>query len=103
MIGTFDLADGETLLLEVTPPHTRYWSVTLENIWHECIEPRRRHSSVTNRGVTPEPDGLVRISIGAKDIGCGHWLDTGGYRRGFVVLRWLDNPHPPAVRVEVLS
>ena len=22
----------------------------------------------------------------------GHWLDTGGRHRGFVILRWLDNP-----------
>ena len=102
MIGTFDLTDGQTLLLEITPPETRYWNVTLENVWHECIEPRRRHSSVTNRGVTRDADGLVRIAIGAKDFGHGHWLDTGGYRRGFMVLRWLDNPAAPEVKVSVL-
>ena len=79
----------------VRPPDTRYWNVTLENIWHECLEPRRRHSSVTNKGVTPDADGMVRIAIGANDFGHGHWLDTGGRHRGFVVLRWLDNPDPP--------
>jgi hypothetical protein len=101
MIGTFGLADDQTLVLEFTPPETRYWNVTLENIWHECIEPRRRHSSVTDKGVTPDADGKVRIAIGAKDSGHGHWLDTGGHRRGFVVLRWLDNPAAPDVKVTV--
>jgi hypothetical protein len=101
MIGTFGLADDETLLLEIEPPDTRYWNVTLENIWHECIEPRRRHSSVTNKGVTADADGKIRIAIGAKDFGHGHWLDTGGHRRGFVVLRWLDNPAAPDVTVSV--
>ena len=101
MIGTFGLADDETLLLEITPPDTRYWNVTLENIWHECVEPRRRHSSVTNKGVSPDADGRVRIAIGAKDSGHGHWLDTGGHHRGFVVLRWLDNPDAPDVQVSV--
>ncbi len=38
---------------------------------------------------------MVRIAIGAKDFGHGHWLDTGGRHRGFVVLRWLDNPDAP--------
>lgn len=101
MIGTFDLADDETLQLEFTPPDTRYWNVTLENIWHECIEPRRRLSSVTSSGVTPDADGKVRIAVGAKDFGYGHWLDTGGRRRGFVTLRWLDNPAAPEVKVTV--
>lgn len=101
MMGTFALAQGESLMLEFEPPDTRYWNVTLENIWHECLEPRRRHSSVTNKGVRPDADGLVRIAIGANDIGDGHWLDTGGRHRGFVILRWLDNPDPPKVAVSV--
>jgi hypothetical protein len=101
MIGTFRLVDDESLVLEFEPPDTRYWNVTLESIWHECLEPRRRHSSVTNKGVEPDTDGLVRIAIGANDFGHGHWLDTGGRHRGFVVFRWLDNPDPPKVTVRV--
>lgn len=101
MIGTYRLESGQTLVLDIDPPDTRYWNVTLESIWHECLEPRRRHSSVTNRGVQPGPDGRVRIAISERDVGLGHWLDTGGRHRGFIVLRWLDNPTPPEVRVSV--
>jgi hypothetical protein len=101
MMGTFRLEPGQALVLDIEPPNTRYWNVTLENIWHECLEPRRRHSSVTNRGVRPNADGRVRIAISAEDLGFGHWLDTGGRHRGFVVLRWLDNPNPPDVTVSV--
>ncbi|OBA95646.1 hypothetical protein A5662_18580 [Mycobacteriaceae bacterium 1482268.1] len=103
MLGTFRLSDDESLVLEFEPPDTRYWNVTLENIWHECLQPRRRHSSVTNKGVAPDADGVVRIAIGGNDFGYGHWLDTGGRHRGFVVLRWLDNPDPPKVSVSVRS
>ena len=103
MLGTFRLTTDESLVLEFEPPDTRYWNVTLENIWHQCLEPRRRHSSVTNKGVTPDADGVVRIAIGANDFGHGHWLDTGGRHRGFVVFRWLDNPDPPKVSAEVRS
>ncbi len=103
MMGTFALEPDQTLLLEIDPPDTRYWNITLESIWHECLEPRRRHSSVTNKGVTPDGDGKVRIAIGAKDFGHGHWLDTGGRHRGFIVLRWLDNPDAPAVQTTVRS
>lgn len=102
MIGSFALEPDETLLLEFAPPDTRYWNVTLESVWHECLEPRFRHSSVTNKGVAPDQDGQVRIAIGAEDAGHGHWLDTGGRRRGFVVVRWLDKPEAPAVRSTVV-
>jgi hypothetical protein len=101
MIGTLRLDADESLVLEFEPPDTRYWNVTLENIWHECLEPRRRHSSVTNKGVTPDADGLACIEIGANDFGHGHWLDTGGRQRSFIVFRWLDNPDPPKVSVAV--
>lgn len=101
MIGTFRLEPDQALVLDIEPPHTRYWNVTLENIWHECLEPRRRHSSVTNKGVERDADGHVRLAISARDLGVGHWLDTGGRHRGFVVLRWLDNPEPPAVTTSI--
>jgi Protein of unknown function (DUF1214) len=101
MIGTFRLEPDEALVLDIDPPDTRYWNVTLENIWHECLEPRRRHSSVTNKGVEKDADGHVRLAISARDLGVGHWLDTGGRHRGFVVLRWLDNPAPPAVTTSI--
>jgi hypothetical protein len=101
MIGTFALEPDESLVLEFTPPYTRYWNITLENIWHECLEPRHRHSSVTNKALHSDADGIARIAVGAKDFGHGHWLDTGGRHRGFVVLRWLDNPEPFAVRTTV--
>jgi hypothetical protein len=103
MIGTFALEPDESLVLEFRPPDARYWNITLESIWHECLEPRHRHSSVTNKGVRSDADGIARIAIGAKDFGHGHWLDTGGRGRGFVVLRWLDNPEAQVVRTTVAT
>ncbi len=108
MLGTFRLDRGELLCLEFEPPATRYWSITVENIWHECIEPRRRRSSLTNAMAITEADGTVTVPIGGSapapgSTGAGNWLDTGERHRGFVVLRWLDNPNPPDVRCRVLA
>ena len=103
MIGTFRLQPGECLELEIEPPESRYWSVTLENIWHECLEPRRRRSSMTHASAVPDSDGKVRVRITAEDPGVENWLDTGGRHRGFVILRWLDNPEAPAVTTQVVT
>ncbi len=103
MIGTFRLAPDEAFVIDIEPPDTRYWSVTIENIWHECIDPRRRRSSITNARAVRTKDGMVRIVIAAADPDVDNWLDTGGRHRGFVVVRWLDNPAAPAVTTRVLA
>jgi hypothetical protein len=108
MLGMFRLAEGEVLCIEFEPPASRYWSITVENIWHECIDPRRRRSFLTNAGAAREADGAVRVAIGGAPppgdgAGGDNWLDTGGRHRGFVVLRWLDNPTPPKARCRVLA
>ncbi len=107
VLGTFRLADDEALTIEFAPPATRYWNVSVENIWHECIDARRRHSSVTCAALSPGADGLVRIVVSASPppsaaAGRSEWLDTGGRHRGFVCVRWLDNPTAPEVRTAVL-
>jgi hypothetical protein len=107
VLGTFRLGPDEALTIEFVPPGTRYWNVSVENIWHECIDPRRRHSSVTNAAVSPGPDGKVRIVVAAAPPpsavdGRTEWLDTGGRHRGFVCVRWLDNPDPPDVTTAVV-
>lgn len=103
MIGTFRLAEHEVLEIEIEPPETRYWSVTLENIWHECIDPRRLHSSMTNARAVANEDSKVRIVVGPEDPGAYNWLDTGGRHRGFVIVRWIDNPDAPRVTTRVCT
>ena len=102
MIGTFRLTPDEALVLEFVPPATRYWSVTLENIWHECIDPRRRASSITTAGAKRNENGSVRLVIAATDPGTPNWIDTGARHRGFVTLRWIDNPEPPTVTTQTV-
>ncbi|MBW2289048.1 MAG: DUF1214 domain-containing protein [Deltaproteobacteria bacterium] len=102
MFGTFRLADDEALVIELSPPATRYWSVTLESVWHECIEPHRRRSSITNGGAIARPDGTVRLVIAHRDPGAANWLDTGGRGRGFITVRWLDNPSAPPASTELV-
>jgi hypothetical protein len=57
---------------------------------------------MTNGGASVDEDGKVRLVVAATDPGVGNWLDTGGRQRGFVVLRWLDNPAAPPVTTRVV-
>lgn len=101
MIGTFRLEPQQALVIDFVPPQSRYWSCTLENIWHECIDPRRRRSSITDVHAE-EKDGRVRLVVSARDPGVPNWLDTGGRHRGFVILRWLDGAAAPELTTEVV-
>jgi hypothetical protein len=107
VLGTFRLAEDEALTIEFTPPDTRYWNISVENIWHECIDSRRRHTSATGAALVPDADGVVRVVVSATpppslEAGAARWLETGGRHRGFICVRWLDNPVAPEVRTAVV-
>lgn len=102
MIGSWRLAADEALVVELTPPEARFWNFTLANVWHECIEPRRRSSSITNARAVRRADGSVRLVVARENPGVANWIDTGGRERGFMVLRWLDNPAAPPVATRVV-
>ena len=101
MIGSWRLEDDQALVVDLEPPETRFWNFTLANVWHECIEPRRRATSLTCAHAQGGADGRVRIVVAHEDPGVPNWIDTGGRRRGFMVVRWLDNPAPPPVDTKV--
>jgi hypothetical protein len=103
MLGTFRLGPDEALVIDAAPPRTRYWSLTLENIWHECFDVGQRRTSITHAAAVRRSDGWVRFVIAARDPGVQNWLDTGGRHRGFMTFRWLDNPSPPEVKTRVLQ
>ena len=102
MLGTFRLNPDEALVIDVHPPKTRYWSLTLENIWHECFDVGHRRISITHAAAIPRPDGRVRLVIAGNNPGVPNWLDTGGRHRGFMTFRWLDNPRPPNAETRVV-
>ena len=98
MLASFDVGRDEALVIEVEPPETRYWNVALSTHWYETVEHLHRPVSRTLEGVTPSPDGKVRLVVAHGDPGVPNWLDPMGNERGFVTLRWLDSrgaPVPP--------
>ncbi|MBM4243032.1 MAG: DUF1214 domain-containing protein [Deltaproteobacteria bacterium] len=104
LIGSFRLAADEALVIDLLPPPTRWWSIALESVWHECFDVRSRPTSASNASAARRPDGSVRFVVAARDPGVPgvNWLDTGGRHRGFVTLRWIDHPEAPPLVARVL-
>jgi hypothetical protein len=90
MIGSYQLADDEALLMRVQPPDTRYWNIALESRWHEIADYLHRPTSLTLDEVHYSSDGSVEFVVAHKDPGHPNWLDTSGHNFGFITLRWLD-------------
>lgn len=107
MLGSYQLADDEALLIRVRSPETRYWNLTVETRWHEIYNYLTHPTSRTLKDVSYSPDGSVEFLLAHRDPGHPNWLDTSGHDFGFLTLRWLDVNHEdvsmPELEVVALS
>jgi len=73
----------------------------------ESFDYRHRPINTNNHLARKDADGSWTIVVAAEDPGVPNWLDTGGRREGFLLLRWVlagDAPPTPTCRlVEVAS
>lgn len=99
------LADGEALVVEVTPPPCDYWNFQLANHWLESLDYRHWTVHVNAHTARLRPDGSVRVVVAHEDPGVENWLDTRGHRQGTMCWRWVRaSAHPePATRVVPLA
>ncbi len=95
MLGSYQLAEDEALLVRVEPPQTRYWNLTLESRWHEIGDYLHRPTSLTLSEVEYGEDGSVEFVVAHQDPGHPNWLDTSGHNFGFMTLRWLEARNQP--------
>ena len=90
MLGSYQIADDEALLITVQPPQTRYWNLTAETRWHEIYNYLTRPTSRTLEDVEYADDGSVEFLVAHESHGHPNWIDTSGHNFGFLTLRWLD-------------
>jgi hypothetical protein len=102
VIGSWQLAPGEALLLEVPPPEGLYWSYSLGNPWWETIDYAAHQSSLNGFQADVDGDGMVRAVVAHEDPGVANWLDTAGHSAGPMILRCVRTETAPVPSTRVL-
>jgi hypothetical protein len=105
VIGSWQLAADEALLVEVAPPQGLYWSYSLGNPWWETIDYGARQSSLNGHQASVDDDGTLRVVIAHEDPGVANWLDTAGHSAGPIILRCVrtESAPVPATRLVQFS
>jgi hypothetical protein len=103
VIGRWELAPDDALVLEVEPPEGVYWSYSLGNPWWETIHYGRHQSSLNGHQAVMDSDGLVRVVLCGRDPGVSNWLDTAGHSNGAMILRCVRTTTAPTPNVRVVS
>ncbi len=101
VMGSFQIAPDEALVVEVEPPEGLYWSYSIGNPWWETIDYARHQSSLNGHQAIVDDDGMLRVVIAHTDPGIANWLDTAGHSEGPVILRCVrtEMPTVPTTRV----
>lgn len=100
MGGRFRLAPGEGLCITIRPPERpfAYWGLVLVNPWMESYDYRYAATHLSNGTAEANADGSWTLLVAPEHPrpGVRNWLDAGGRREGFMLLRWVLAEDPPA-------
>jgi hypothetical protein len=103
--GRFKLKEGEALVVTVHEPDKPflYWGLTLTSPWGESFDYRYTTTALNNKTATRSEDGTWTMVIAPSDPGVENWLDTGGRREGYMLVRWVLADGPPHPTAEVVA
>jgi len=102
--GFFRLEEDQALLLHGSSPPCTYWSCHLWNTSMQTFDYSHYPVAVSDHDVVLEPDGSWKLVISHQDPGRPNWLNTTGYRRGFIYFRWLHpQTLPPPMHSRLLK
>lgn len=103
VIGKWQLAPDEALILEVVPPVGVYWSLSIGNPWLETINYGRHQSSLNGHQAVIDSDGVFRAVLAGTDPGVANWVDTAGHSNGAMILRCVRTETAPVPDLRVVK
>lgn len=101
-MGAFRCEPDEAVVLELTPPACRMWSVSLADLFWQSLEIATRQTSLNGTQAAADDDGVVRVVLARRDPGVWNWLDAGAHGRGTLALRYLMAETIPTMRYETV-
>jgi hypothetical protein len=105
-MGSFDLDDDQTLVIDGRSPPCAFWNLCLWNQFLHTFNYDYERVTINGAQVTPNADGSWTIVVAHTDPGHPNWVSTAGHRRGRLWFRWFlpeATPDQPATRVVTLQ
>jgi hypothetical protein len=104
--GRFDLGADEALVITVHEPDRPflYWGLTVTSPWMESYDYRYTTTHLNNRSAERSADGTWRLVVAPRrPTDAANWIDTGGRRQGYMIVRWVLADGPPHPTCEVVN
>jgi hypothetical protein len=105
-MGSFDLADGEALVVRGCSPSCAFWNMCLWNPFLHTYNYDYERVTINGAQVRYEDDGSWVVVVAHDDPGHPNWVSTAGHRRGRIWFRWFlpeATPEQPTVEVVPLG
>ena len=102
--GQWELDHGHALLVEFEQPQVTYWSIqTYVLDWMVPLDFANRVTSLNDRQLHVDDDGIIRVVLSHTDPGIQNWLDTSDLRSGLLTYRYVRPSHSPAPRTRLIE
>jgi hypothetical protein len=90
VMGRFDLADDEALVVDVSDGGAEYFTVPLSNVWGTTLDIVDRTGSLNKAQSAVNQDGSYTYVISPVDPGVANWIDSDGLREGILTRRMAE-------------
>jgi hypothetical protein len=90
IMGKFELADDEALVLDVHLGGAKYFIAPITNIWGTTNEIVHRNGSMNSAQARPNADGTYTFVASVADPGVYNWIDPDDMHEGLMTLRWAE-------------